>query len=249
MRQLFRAGDTFPRTARGPADGLPPGQRELSTFPRYGTHFSRRDPAVPDEPLIEVTGPSIDPVELDADALASLPRVDLVADFHCVAGWTARDLHWQGVRLRDVYETHVAGRADPAVTHVRAEGRDGFRSVLLLEDALADDVLLADRLDGAPLPVEHGAPCRLLSASQYGFKSVKSLRRIEFHAEQPSDNPDRSLDKFLLKPVAPHLRARVWHEERHRLLPNGPLRVPYFRVVHPVAYVLGYLGARRNGNR
>ena len=41
------------------------------------------------------------------------------------------------------------------------------------EDALADGVLIADRLDGRPLDGDHGAPARLVSPNQYGFVSTK----------------------------------------------------------------------------
>jgi len=48
------------------------------------------------------------------------------------------------------------------------------------EDALADGVLIADRLDGRPLDGDHGAPARLVS--------TKHLCRIELHTAEPSEN-------------------------------------------------------------
>lgn len=249
MARLFRFGDIAPpaRSTRP----LPPGQREISTFPRYGAHFSQRDPDLPEHPAIEVSGPAGVRFELDAAALEDLPRTDVVADFHCVARWTARDLHWEGVRLHDLYEDVVrrAGAAGAAITHVRAAGRDGYRSVLVLEDALRDDVLVADRLGGEPLPPEHGAPFRLLSPTQYGYKSVKWLRGLEFHTEEPSDLPEGLLASLPLRVAGAHPRARVEHEERHKALPAWAVRTFNIRVVHPLAYTLGYLGARRSGRR
>ena len=41
------------------------------------------------------------------------------------------------------------------------------------EDALADGVLIADRLDGRPLDGDHGVPARLVGPNQYGFVSTK----------------------------------------------------------------------------
>src|SRR5438105_4613592 len=236
--RLFRIADLFPRAGREAAGALPPGQRAISSFPRYGAHFARPDPPVPERPVIEVAGAGIAAVELDDDTLQDLPRVDLIADFHCVAGWTARGLHWEGVRFRDIYEPLVARdpAAATAISHIRAVGRDGWRAVLLLEDALADDVLIADRLDGAPLPVEHGGPFRLVSAGQYGYKSVKHLCRIELHAGEPSDAPARPLSRLQLKAVGMHPRARVLHEERSGTLPNRSLRWIAIRVIHPVGY-------------
>jgi DMSO/TMAO reductase YedYZ molybdopterin-dependent catalytic subunit len=225
---------------------LPPGQHEIASFPRYGGHFARPDPPVPHRPLIKVERVGIEAIELDAAALQNLPRVSLVADFHCVAGWTTCGLHWEGVRFRDIYETLVKHEAgDATVSHIRAVGRDGWRAVLLLEDALADDVLIADRLDGEPLPVEHGGPFRLVSASQYGYKSVKHLSRIELHDDEPSDAPERLMARLGLKAIGMmHPRARVDHEERTWTQTTRAV-LWIGRVVHPTGYVLGYLGALR----
>jgi DMSO/TMAO reductase YedYZ molybdopterin-dependent catalytic subunit len=41
-------------------------------------------------------------------------------------------------------------------------------------------------MNGAPLPVEHGAPLRLRVETQLGFKMVKYLRAVEFVAEYGS---------------------------------------------------------------
>ena len=35
---------------------LPPGQRAVDGFPRFGTHLHRPPPAVPAEPVIEIAG-------------------------------------------------------------------------------------------------------------------------------------------------------------------------------------------------
>ena len=50
---------------------------------------------------------------------------------------------------------------------------------LTLADALADDVLLVDEMNGAPLPPQHGAPVRLVVPGWYGMAHVKWLRQIE----------------------------------------------------------------------
>ena len=34
--------------------------------------------------------------------LQALPRADQVSDFHCVTGWSVQDVHWGGVRFRDL---------------------------------------------------------------------------------------------------------------------------------------------------
>ena len=62
--------------------------------------------------------------------------------------------------FRTFYETLVEPRLLPrrSPTHLVFGGLDRYRSVVEIDDALAPDVLLADRLDGEPLTPAHGAP-------------------------------------------------------------------------------------------
>jgi len=121
------------------------------------------------------------------------------------------------------------------ITHLVFCGLDGFRSTLAIEDALADEVLIADRLDDAPLTGDHGAPARLVSPRQYGYMNTKHLCRIELHTREPSTAWHRSpIRAFGLSFVAPHPRARVEHEERHGRLPAWSVRFAYRRLVLPL---------------
>ena len=86
-----------------------------------------------------------------------------------------------------------------------------------LDDLLGPDVLVASTLHGEPLEIRHGAPLRLLSPSQYGYKSVKHLCALEIHVTEPPST---------LGPKE-HLRARVALEERHSRIPARLLRWPY----------------------
>ncbi|GGO53921.1 molybdopterin-dependent oxidoreductase [Streptomyces lasiicapitis] len=208
---------------------LPPGQRGVDGFPRFGTHLQHPPPPVPADPVIEMSGALTEDFTLSVAGLAKLPRQELRADFHCVAGWSATDLLWEGVKFGALYRTQVEPLLAPgtSISHVVFEGLDGHRSIVLLEDALADDVLIADRLDGRPLDGDHGAPVRLVSPSQYGFVSTKHLCRVEFHTSQPPD-PDR------WSPIAAHRRARVWQEERHRRLSGRVVRPVYRTLIGPI---------------
>ncbi len=157
---------------------LPPGQHAIEGFPRFGTHFRDPPPAVPEAPAIEMP----DGTSCAVAGLADMPRTELIADFHCVAGWSATGLRWEGVRLADFLPAVPEG-----TSHVVFHGLDGFWSFMEIEDALADDVLLADRLNGAPLSASHGAPVRLVCPAHYGFVNAKHLCRIEWRTEEPRE--------------------------------------------------------------
>ena len=222
---------------------LPPGQRQTDGFPRFGKHLHRPAPAVPIDPVIEISGAVPESFAVPLATLATLPRRELTADFHCVAGWSATDLHWEGVAFETFYRTIIEPslRPDTSVTHVVFGGLDRYRSVVSIEDALAEDVLIADRLDGRPLDGDHGAPARLVSPSQYGFVSTKHLCRIELHTAEPTE-ADASP---ALRLLAQHPRARVWEEERHRYLPAWSLRPVYRLLIPPIAF-LSARGSRRS---
>ena len=223
---------------------LPPGQHAIEGFPRFGTHLHRPPPAVPVEPAIEIGGAVSESFALPLSELARLPRRELTADFHCVAGWTATNLRWAGVAFETFYRTVIEPSVEPnaRISHLAFGGLDGYRSIVSIEDALAADVLIADRLDGRPLDADHGAPIRLVSPSQYGFISTKHLCRIEVHTSEPKETYDHAsllVQAGLRGPAMPHPRARVWKEERHRQLPAWAVRHVYRLLIQPIAFLSG----------
>jgi DMSO/TMAO reductase YedYZ molybdopterin-dependent catalytic subunit len=203
-------------------------------FPRYGVNGGAPPRQIPADYRIEVRGDGVPPRDLHLADLHVLTRQTLVADHHCVAGWSALGLKWSGFAVDELYERLVRPTLRPgaAVTHVAFTGLDSMRSIVRLEDVLAPGVLLADRLDGAPLTPEHGAPIRLLSPQQYGFVSTKYLCRIELYDHEPAGQYHAvSSVNRILRLVRPHERARVWREERHRFLPSWVARRVYRLVV------------------
>ena len=206
---------------------LPPGQHPIDGFPRFGTHLDRPPPPVPVHPVIEISGAATTCLAVPLADLAILPRREITADFHCVAGWSATNLHWEGVALETFYRQIIEPSLRPStsVSHLAFGGLDGYRVAVSIEDALAEDVLIAERLDGRPLNGDHGAPARLVSPNQYGFISTKHLCRVEVHTSQPRDNyAGQPISQAFLSLFKRHPRARVWHEERHRYLPAWSVR-------------------------
>jgi DMSO/TMAO reductase YedYZ molybdopterin-dependent catalytic subunit len=209
---------------------LPPGQRKLDGFPRFGG--PSKPPMVPANPALEITGAVREPVTVALSELSTLPRTEQTSDFHCVAGWSAIGLRWEGVGFTTFYRSIIEPRLSPAttVTHVVFRGLDGYRAIVSIEDALQDDVLLADRLDDEPLSFAHGAPLRLVSPQQYAYLSAKHLCVIEIHTSAPPRPRD-----FLL--FRQHPRARVWQEERNGALPTMVVRPIYRSLIRPFMWL------------
>ncbi len=214
---------------------LPPGQRDLGRFPRFGTNLGP-PPPVPENPALEVAGAVTEPFAVPLGELEQRPRREVVADLHCVAGWSATGLRWEGVPFADFYRERIEPVLAPGarVTHVLLVSLEGYRVYALLEDALRDDVLLAFKLDGEPLDGDHGAPLRFVSPSQYGYVNAKHLCRIELHEAEPREDYGRA-GNLMLKLVGfkRHPRARVWEEERHRFLPAWTVRRAYRLFIAP----------------
>jgi sulfite oxidase len=100
---------------------------------------------------------------------------------------------WSGVSLRDVLAAAGprAGALHAAFTGLDETERHGHRfnfgGSIPLEKAMNPEVLLADTMNGAPLPPVHGAPLRVVVPGYIGARSVKWISRITLQ-ESPSDN-------------------------------------------------------------
>ncbi len=163
---------------------LPVGQHEVKNWPVLD---------LGEQPVVElidwklhVVGRCENPFALTWNDFLALPQVEDVSDFHCVTTWSRYDNHWKGVRFRTIAE-----RAVPAAdaTHVLCTGYDfmpgsyiPYTTNLPLARAVEDDVLLVHTWEGAPLPREHGGPCRMITPKLYAWKGAKWIRRIEFLA-------------------------------------------------------------------
>jgi DMSO/TMAO reductase YedYZ molybdopterin-dependent catalytic subunit len=104
-----------------------------------------------------------------------------VSTFHCVTGWTVKNVHWGGVRITDVLSAVRPGAAAHALEFVSAEVP--YVDYLTLQQAELHDVMLAYEMNGVPLPREHGAPVRLVIPEMYGYKNVKWLKGINLVAQ------------------------------------------------------------------
>jgi DMSO/TMAO reductase YedYZ molybdopterin-dependent catalytic subunit len=116
------------------------------------------------------------PLVLTYADLRALPRAEQVSDFHCVTGWSVPQVHWAGVRFRDLL---AAARPQGSAHALRFTSSDGAYVVsLTLEQAHLHDAMLAYSMNGKPLTSPHGAPARVVIPEMYGYKNVKWVERI-----------------------------------------------------------------------
>jgi DMSO/TMAO reductase YedYZ molybdopterin-dependent catalytic subunit len=133
---------------------------------------------------LEVGGLVDNPFTLTWDRFLALPQVDDVSDFHCVTTWSRYDNHWRGVRFRTIAELAVPQADAHFVSCTGYDFMPGsaipYTTNLPLVRAVEDDVLLVHAWEGAPLPHEHGGPCRMITPKLYAWKGAKWIRKIEF---------------------------------------------------------------------
>ena len=126
---------------------------------------------------LEVSGLVERPATYSLADLEALPQISFTDTFQCVTGWHVPDVPWRGVRLADLLDR--AGPTQQAVG-VRLLSFDGVYSVnMTLDQARADDVIVALTMYGKPVTHDHGGPVRIYSGSMYGYKSTKWLSEIE----------------------------------------------------------------------
>ena len=131
------------------------------------------------------------------DLLKNFTQEERIYRLRCVEAWSMV-IPWTGftlasllneveptsdakfVRFETVYRPEeMPGQKSPFYPWPYQEG-------LRLDEAMHDLTILATGLYGMPMPNPNGAPIRLVVPWKYGFKSIKSIVKIELTAEQPS---------------------------------------------------------------
>jgi DMSO/TMAO reductase YedYZ molybdopterin-dependent catalytic subunit len=118
-------------------------------------------------------------IPLTLDELQALPQHTARLPIACVEGWTTTQT-WTGVRLSEL--ASVAGVPDAGSAFVRSLQPAGVLSKASLSaDAIADpDSLLALKVNGADLPLDHGYPARIIVPALPGVHNTKWVGSIEF---------------------------------------------------------------------
>ena len=190
----------------------------------------------------------IDPWSVEVTGLVRNPRVytleDLLSEFQleerlyrfrCVETW-AMTVPWTGFPLAD-----LIAAADPLseATHVRMQSAHDttqmpgvavipnypwpYHEGLRLEEATNEMSMLVTGAYGKPLLRQNGAPVRLITPWKVGYKSIKSIIRIELVTGQPDTfwhTANRNRYDFLSN-VDPDNMFFGGNQSREFLIPTG----------------------------
>jgi hypothetical protein len=135
---------------------------------------------------LTVKGKVDHPLTLDYKQILSRPSVKRIITLNCignpVGGRAIGNAEWEGIPLKDLID-----EADPHFFSntliLRAE--DGYYESIPLKKAKHSAALLATKMNGQPLTLNHGFPLRLLIPGLYGIKQMKWIREIEVANHHP----------------------------------------------------------------
>lgn len=129
---------------------------------------------------LQVDGLVETPLRLSLADLKAMRSRTQITRHDCVEGWSAIG-QWSGVPLAAILgEARLKPGARYIVFHCADDfdGTNYYESVDLV-DAFHPQTILAYGMNGAPLPVGHGAPLRLRVERQLGYKQAKFVMRVE----------------------------------------------------------------------
>ena len=168
------------------------------------------------------------------DLLKPHPLEERVYRLRCVEAWSMV-IPWVGVPLADVLKrfkptsrarfvafttlrdpAQMPGQRYPVLDWPYVEG-------LRIDEAMHPLALLAVGLYGRVLPNQNGAPLRLVVPWKYGFKSIKSIVRIEFSQQMPPTSWNQAAPREYgfyanVNPAVDHPR---WSQKTERRIGAG----------------------------
>lgn len=186
---------------------------------------------------IEVGGLVEKPRTFDLDDLAKLSPEERIYRFRCVEAWSMV-VPWSGIPLARLLDqcrplakaTHVKFtsflRPEEAPNQKNHKYDWPYYEGLRMDEARHDLTLLVTGAYGHALPAQHGGPVRVIVPWKYGYKSPKSIVKIELTNIEPhtfwnDQAPDEYSFLSNVDPAVPHPR---WSQATERVIGTGERR-------------------------
>ncbi len=206
---------------------------EIKSDPKY---LAQRMETSPWE--VEVSGLVNKPRTFNPDDFYKLmPVEERLYRFRCVEAW-AMAVPWTGFPLKaliDLVEPKSSATHIAMTTFYKpftAQGQLAFwrpwpyTEALTLEEAANELAFMALGIYGRPLPKQHGAPVRLVIPWKYGFKSIKSIVKIEVIDYRPPTfwNTVLPLEYSFEANVDPAISHPRWPQAREKMIGTNAVR-------------------------
>lgn len=148
----------------------------------YGLQ-SEFDPANWTLTLIKNPG---DTLHISIDDIKKLPKTEIIFDFKCIEGWS-QVTHWAGVRFSDFVKYYgLNEQAALQFTGLQTPDNEYYVGIDN-KSMMHPQTILCYEMNGKPLPLNQGAPLRLIIPVKYGVKHLKRIGTIYFSSNRPPD--------------------------------------------------------------
>jgi DMSO/TMAO reductase YedYZ molybdopterin-dependent catalytic subunit len=124
------------------------------------------------------TASSARTVSLTRAQLLAMPQHTASLAINCVEGWSSGNQVWTGVRLADL--ARLAGADATGNVYVQSLQEHGGHAILSQGQAMNPDSLLAFRVNGAELSMDHGYPARVIMPGAPGVHNIKWVTKMTF---------------------------------------------------------------------
>ncbi|MFM2482159.1 protein-methionine-sulfoxide reductase catalytic subunit MsrP [Celerinatantimonas sp. YJH-8] len=228
------------------SEELTPFQDTISYNNFYEFGYQKTDPARnsgsfnPFPWQLEVSGEVDKPTTFNLeDLLSKVTLEERIYRLRCVEAWSMV-IPWIGFPLAQLLtqvKPNSRAKYVKFTSVLRPEQMPGQASAfatidwpyvegLRMDEAMHSLTIMAVGLYGKPLPNQNGAPLRLVVPWKYGFKSIKSVVKIELTEQQPLNTwqqiaPQEYGFYANVNPAVDHPR---WSQKKERRLPSGLFR-------------------------
>ncbi len=181
----------------------------------------------------------------DVDALVrQMTLEERLYRLRCVEAW-AMAVPWTGFPMKafiDLVQPLSSARFVKMTTFMDPDNAPGqkprfgifpsgpwpYVEALSMEEATNELTMLVTGIYGHPLTKQHGDPIRLITPWKYGFKSIKSIVKIEFVKDQPATFWNTSIphEYDLVANVNPNISHRRWSQSSEWLIDAEKERRP-----------------------
>ena len=183
---------------------------------------------------VTVSGLVNKPGKWDLDKiLATFPLEERIYRFRCVERW-AMAVPWTGFTLSSLIQAVEPKTEAKFIRFETANLPDqmpGMREApypwpyfegLRMDEAMHPLTMLVTGMYGKKIAKQNGAPIRLVVPWKYGYKSIKSIVKIEFVAKQPGTfwNKLQSAEYGFYSNIDPKRPHPRWSQAVEQVIPN-----------------------------
>jgi len=188
---------------------------------------------------IEIAGPAKKKGKHDLeDILKKLPHEERLYRFRCVETW-AMTVPWIGVPLKKLIEWaepsssakwvwFVSEYKPKEMPDMSGYGKNfPYYEALRMDEATNELTLLTTGMYGKQPPKQNGAPARIIAPWKYGYKSPKSIVRIEFRETMPTTfwNDLQPKEYGIYSNVNPEVPHPRWSQAKEWIIPDQGTKV------------------------